>query len=311
MATQVNKELFQLNIRDIQTLAELPFHTSLRKLSQALGLEAQHMSKVLKTIEEKLNVQLVSRSVKGISVTPEGFRYANMCKEILNSILQVQENFDQADATKGQVLVLASRVFLNSIFSGAYAQLIEKKFTNSRLRLVDGSPDNKEEWAKRGLVDLIVSVDRLTLSEDWTSQLVGEIEWAFFARKNHPSARSKMKESDFLQEKILVHSYINGERLVETDVIMGLKIKSKSKGMSVETATTAISAVLNSNQIALLPKPIVIQLGLQEQLMQIQIEGNSGLRQKIFLSCHSDHVSQSFYQSLAQAMSKALLAYHT
>jgi|GEM_PF-5396460 len=306
MATQINPELSQLNIRDIQILGELPFHSSMRKLAKALGLEAQHMSKVLKNIEEKLSAQLVNRSVKGIAITPEGLRYSKMCKEILDSILRVQENFEQAEENKSQILVLASRVFLNSILSGVYAQLIENQFTNSRIRLIDGSPDKKEEWAKRGLVDLIVSIDKLTLSADWTNIHVGEIEWAFYARKNHPSARAHMSLGEFLQNKILVHSFINGDRLIEGDNVMGIKIRSKSKSLSVETAFAAINVITNSNQIGLLPIPLVKQLEIQDRLLRIHIDGQNRLQQKVFLSCHSDRVAQKFFRSLAEAIAKNL-----
>jgi DNA-binding transcriptional LysR family regulator len=296
----------QLTFRDMGVLSELPFHSSLRKLANASGLEAQHLSKIVKGMEDVLEVTLLNRSVKGIVPTPDGIRYARLAKEVLDFMSRAQEGFEKSEDSKTQVLTLGSRVFLNSMLAGVYARLTHLKFNNTRIRAVDGSPVEKEEWARRGLVDLIVSIEKLALSQEWVTQHLGEVEWSFFARRNHPGARSQMSLNELLAEKILIFAQIDGERLLESDVVMGVKVKAKSRGMSVETATTAIAAILNSNQIGLLPVFLVSQLGLQDRLLRIHVDGYEGFRQKVYLACHQDRVSKKFYDSMAQEISSLL-----
>lgn len=59
---------------------------SFSEASRRLGLSPSAVSKLVKKLEERLGVRLVTRSTHGLALTVEGSRYASACRRILASI---------------------------------------------------------------------------------------------------------------------------------------------------------------------------------------------------------------------------------
>lgn len=63
---------------------------SFKKAADALYTTQPHVSKIIKALEEELNLQLLNRENRGVSLTPEGKKVYEYACEILMSTEKLQ-----------------------------------------------------------------------------------------------------------------------------------------------------------------------------------------------------------------------------
>jgi DNA-binding transcriptional LysR family regulator len=295
----------ELSIKDFRVLAELPHHPSLRSLARSLHLEAQHLSKIVKSIETKLGQKLLLRSPQGISPTAQAIEWCGVAERVLVGLKTSDEASTRKAKQKVNQLTIVSRVFMNTYCSPIIAQMIEREMPQFSLRFVDASPRKKEEWARQGLAELILSIGQLDLGKMWEGQECGKIDWNFYSRTNHPIGSQTTIEK--MQEyPIIGHAYIDEKRLIETNRMSTAKVKSHSTGFMAETTITCMNIAASTNQITYLPELITRDSIKAGRLQRLHVRDLASHSQKVFLYAHLDKVQRSFYHRLINQLSSHL-----
>lgn len=66
---------------------------SFARAAEALGLPRSTVSRVIKTLEAYLGIQLLQRTTRKLSVTPDGRHYYAECKRLLAEIATLESSF--------------------------------------------------------------------------------------------------------------------------------------------------------------------------------------------------------------------------
>lgn len=298
----------ELSIRDFKILAELIHHQSLRSVSRTLNIDPQHLSKLLKNIEEKIGKTLLLRSPKGISPTPEALEYAEMAKNILlilNEFEDASKSKKQKKFIKHTTLTFASRVFINTYCSPLIATLCEEQFPQFHLRFVDASPKKKEEWARQGLLDLVLSVGPLDLGKSWVGHVSGKIDWNFYARAGHPLGHQTTSQK-LCDYPFIGFAYVDDNRIIELTKLSPAKLKSESLSFMTETTLTSMNIAAATDHITYIPDIITRDMVKAGKLQKIVVREMLPLTQELYLYAHLDRVKDSFYHRLLERLREEL-----
>ncbi|WP_374021486.1 LysR family transcriptional regulator [Mycobacterium sp. HNNTM2301] len=81
---------------------------SLTQAARELGLSVSSVSKRLAGIERRLNVRLIERTTRRLTLTPEGERYAAGAATITNGLIELEDSIAQRGELAGRIRVHAS-----------------------------------------------------------------------------------------------------------------------------------------------------------------------------------------------------------
>lgn len=292
----------QLSFKDLKLIYEIPHHESLQSLSRALKIEPQNISKIIKRIEGDLNLKLINRSSTGSTPTSEALELAEIAKKILN----ISHDFLISKQVSDKKIIdytFVSRVFLNACLSGVLTSASENELSDIRFKFIDASPKKKEIWARKGLIDLILSVEQIDLGKNWTHEKVGEFHWNFYGKKNHPIGTTTRIEQ-LLKYPLVLHSHIDGDRMIDMKTVSNLKISPKILGHSSENTINTLKIISKTNQIGFLPDILYNEGFFNNEIQKISLEKNFPFKQSLYLSAHVDRVNQIHYKRILNILKK-------
>ncbi len=293
-----------LKISDFILIRELQYHQSLRSLSRAFKIEPQNMSKLIKRIETELGLNLVRRSSKGISLTPEAFNLIESFSDVFKLLKQNQNQkiiIEKQEKVKNTTYTLAARGFINACLIPSLIKSADQILPQLKYLVVDASPAKKEEWARLGLVDFIISVEELDLGKNWQSEPVGTFSWNFYCRKGL-IVTNPIKREALSQYSILGHAHINDKRTIKEDNFMLEKNSKKSFQHAAETAISGMHISSLTDNFCYIPDLLVKQLPPKNGLQKILLENEPVKSQAVYLNAHIDRVQQRHFKELGKIL---------
>lgn len=297
--------LRDLKIAELRILCEIPNQPSLRSLARLCGETPQNMSKILINIEKKTGEKLVFRSAQGYEPTEASYQIAKSLEPIVSKLANFTLESDWEEKETTTFYSLCSRAFMNFCFAPSIVEAFTNLESKVGFRFLDASPRRKEEWARLGLLDVILSIGELNLNKDWNQEAIGEIKWAFFTRINHPigpvTTISKLQKYP-----IILHSHIDGSRILDGLSIGTKKLAPKVFGAFTETNLAALQIAAKTNQICFVPEVIVRSLGLNYQVQKLVVSDFSDSPPALRLYAHKDRVKMTHLKIMKKAVSKIL-----
>ncbi|MBM4077569.1 MAG: LysR family transcriptional regulator, partial [Planctomycetes bacterium] len=95
-----------MNLRDLELFCEVAHLGSFSKAARAHGISQPACSEIVKSIEEHLGCELLNRSVRPLSLTPEGNIYYDGCRELLDGYRRLEDRvLQRRDKVVGPVRV--------------------------------------------------------------------------------------------------------------------------------------------------------------------------------------------------------------
>jgi DNA-binding transcriptional LysR family regulator len=263
------------------------------------------MSKILLNIEKKIGDKLVFRSAQGYEPTEAAYQFAKTLEPIVTKLtnFKLESDWEEKEATI--LYSLCSRAFMNFCFAPSIVEAFSNLESQVGFRFLDASPRRKEEWARLGLLDLILSVGDLNLTKEWSQEAIGEIKWAFYTRLNHPlglvTTISKLEKYP-----IILHSHIDGSRILDGLFIGTKKWAPKIFGAFTETNLAALQIAAKTTQICFVPEVIVKSLGLNYQVQKLVVSDFFDSSLALRLYAHKDRVKMTHLKIIKKAVSKVL-----
>lgn len=183
-----------MELKQLFYFQEIARHGSINRAAGALFLSQPYLSRVVKDLEEELQVRLLIRNKKGVNITPEGERFLKYAHKITSQCEELKTEFRQKVGDQQVLSVSMTK------FSHVMEAFIEVCAENEHLerftyRLNEGSPyevihDVKNQISHIGVIHFNRNVQqdyhRLLLENGLEYHYLATLEPQIVISKDHP-----------------------------------------------------------------------------------------------------------------------------
>jgi DNA-binding transcriptional LysR family regulator len=189
-----------MELRDLEYFAVIAEHGHLGRASEALRLSQPALSKSLRRLEQILGVKLVSRTPKGVELTPEGSTLLVRIRDLRLSLQSVaREISDVSEGRAGHLRVGVGLPVSHDLLAGAFAALLKDA---PRTKLLVSASDNDVMFPAllNGELDAVVNYYRP--SEGLCSEHLYDEEFVVSLGANHRLAnRTDVSLAELARER--------------------------------------------------------------------------------------------------------------
>ena len=119
------KSIMKLNLDELNVLIQIADSGSFVQAAERLQQEPSAISRLMKRLEQKLEVTLINRTTRRLQLTDEGELLLRHARAILDSVHAAQEALKPHDTPSGVLRVSASEPFLQHAIVPHLAEFIE------------------------------------------------------------------------------------------------------------------------------------------------------------------------------------------
>ena len=266
-----------MHIRFLKIFCDIVDLASFSRAADANGVSQSNASQVVHQLEERLGVKLIDRSKRPFVITPEGQRFLEGCRVI------VQRYDDLEREVRSLHEAVVARLTVASIYSVGLAHMSRflreflSKNPRADVRLEYLHPHSVYESVDSGQADLGL------VSYPESSESLATIEW-----RTEPMVLVCHPEHQLARERSIMWSALAGQQLVAFQT--GLKIREEidralsEHDVSVEIALefdnieTIKRAIEIGTGVSLLPEPTIAREVTEGSLVIVPLEDRSLVR---------------------------------
>lgn len=246
-------EITFMDIRHLTYFIEVAKYRSFTKASKSLHLSQSTLSKVVKSLEEELNVELIDRSAKKIELTEAGEIVFAEGEIIMESLNDLSINlYDLMNLKKGKI-----KVGIPPIIGFLFFPKIIKGFNNLypdiQIKISEDDSKKVKQAVKDGILDLGVVMLPVDEKEFDVIPFVYE-ELALFVHHTHPLAqREKVEMKELKNENFILFK----QELINILIIQECQRAGFSPKIAFEISEWGlISEMIGENiGVSICPKP--------------------------------------------------------
>ncbi|WP_160725335.1 LysR family transcriptional regulator [Bacillus sp. USDA818B3_A] len=192
-----------MDIRHLTYFIEVAKYKSFTQASNSLHLSQSTISKVVKNLEEELNIELFDRSAKKIELTDAGEIVLAEGEKILESLNDLSVHlYDLLNLKKGKI-----KIGIPPIIGFLYFPTIIKGFNNLypdiKIKIFEDDSKKVKQDVKDGILDLGVVILPVDEKEFEVVPFVNE-ELSLFVHHSHPLAERKEVEMKELKNETFI-----------------------------------------------------------------------------------------------------------
>ncbi len=306
---KVEPLLRDIRLRDLEVLVAVCRLGSVRLTAREFRLEPSQVSRVIKSLENAVGEVLFHRSVGGVALTPSGQRVHEIAVQLLT-----QTKFLRGPKKKSKILGLASANYLvQNLLPGCVTDL-NRSDPDVYFRILELFPDQMIFPAIKGAFEIAIHTGAIEWPSAWVSEKIGDLEWGFYARSEHPLFKSKkgLNRSPFSPSDLLEYPFIlpfdfsieSGFRF--RDDRSPLSLHSRKSGFEVQRADIATEILLATDQLAHLPSIVTHRMVSSGKLRQVVLSNTPKFRIPLLLSVQASSVSSRVLRSLRKSLIRQL-----
>ena len=176
--------------------------------AEALSLPASTVTSTVKNLEKYLQVRLLNRTTRRVSLTPEGAQYLIQCKEILDLIEHTESNLTNAiKQPQGRLRVDMPAGIAHSVIM-PNLQEFQRRYPN--IYLMIGVSDRQIDLIKEG-VDCVIRMGNLENSS-LVARPLGEFRWVTCASAAYLKENGIPRSPDDLEQHRAIHYFSGNNR---------------------------------------------------------------------------------------------------
>lgn len=192
-----------MDIRHLTYFTEVAKYKSFTKASKTLHLSQSTLSKVVKSLEEELNVELIDRSAKKIELTEAGEILLAEGEKIMESLDDLSTHlYDLMNLKKGKI-----KIGIPPIIGFLFFPKIIKEFNNLypdiKIKLFEDDSKEVKQNVKDRVLDLGVVMLPVDENEFEVVPFVHD-ELSLFVHTSHPLAQREKVEMKELQNETFI-----------------------------------------------------------------------------------------------------------
>ncbi|MCM3588372.1 LysR family transcriptional regulator [Mesobacillus maritimus] len=244
-----------MDIRHLTYFIEVAKFKSFTQASKSLHLSQSTISKVVKSLEEELNVDLIDRSAKKIELTDAGEIVLAEGKMIMESLNDLSTHlYDLMNLKKGKIKIGIPPV-IGFLFFPKIIKGFNLLYPDIKIKLFEDDSKTVKQEVRDGNIDLGVVILPVDEKEFDVVPFVEEELW-LFVHKSHPLAQRDQVEMKELQNETFI---LFKQEFDIHDIIIQecLRVGFRPEIAYESSEWDFISGMIGENLgISLFPKPI-------------------------------------------------------
>ncbi len=300
----LNSSIYDIKFKDIQVLLELIKTRSIRELSRRLNTTPGQISKTIKSLEHRLGLTLINRSISGIESTAEAEALIPYLESLRDTHLELQGELKKGE--QDRLLCFASTSFVTTHLLPKVLESFEEITKRTRFRMIDLPPTQFTSVGLRNGFQLCVHNDHLDWPKTWTSVQIGKMRWHLYCRFNHKIAK-RPKNSSILKYPFVYPVYWSTEGVRFGNDGCPLEIKDRVRGHETSTATAAVEVVRHTNHLGFLPELVAGEWERFGQIRKVEVPHWEVVDRPMYLTVKNDVIKQSTFKKLTELFSISLV----
>jgi DNA-binding transcriptional LysR family regulator len=293
-----------ISFEELQIFSLLYRVHSVREAARLRHQSPSHISKSLKSLEGKLQINLFIRTQRDITPTIEATRFAETAKNLIDRLtLGIQDIQSPAADTGRKVISIGTISFLASHLVPRIIPALSKVAPDHDLRIVEFTHNQLIAHGIQGAFGAAVHIGELDWPKSWVTVPLGHLRWSLFAGTGFHMPRMVSK-AQVKKLKFVVPIDWRGGDCVQGSDFCPLPVHQRLKGHEVFTAETAIKVASFSTHVTYVPDIIAERALKLRQVQRVEVEGWPDVWQDIHLTVHRDAMSNKQMDQLHHAFSK-------
>lgn len=178
------------------------------RAAETLGLPASSVTGIIKRLEKHLQIRLLNRSTRSLSLTPEGERYFFRCREILDLIDDTESSLrGSAERPQGRLRVDMPGGIAHALILPQLAHF-QRRYPD--IYLMIGVNDRQVDLIQEG-VDCVIRTGSLHNST-LVARRLGELRWVTCAAPSYLAEAGVPKRLEDLQQHRAIHYFSSTTR---------------------------------------------------------------------------------------------------
>ncbi|MDN7246324.1 LysR family transcriptional regulator [Planococcus shenhongbingii] len=192
-----------MDIRHLTYFIEVAKYKSFTEASKSLHLSQSTISKVVKDLEDELNVELIDRSTKKIDLTEAGEIVLAEGEVIMESLNDLSVNlYDLMNLKKGKIKIGIPPV-IGFLFFPKIIKGFNNLYPDIKLKITEDDSKKVQQDVRDGRLDLGVVILPVDDKEFDSVPLVDE-QLALFVHHSHPFAQKEKVEMKELEHETFI-----------------------------------------------------------------------------------------------------------
>ena len=246
-------DISKISIGELELFIELAKLGSIRELARTKNMEAAHLSRVIKRLEERLGNALFTRSHRGLIPTPFATKLSTdietAFKHLQFTKSPSQEN-EIALSSIGAPSFLMESLVLPSLVDLYNDDLVHKS------EIVELPPDRLVLSGLRGIIKIAYHAEKLAWPTTWVSEKIGTLEWKLFGSRELFGKRV-LSEEEVLNLPFVYPIYWSPEGLRDSEDKCPIPLRYRKKSFGVSTGKMAIDLIKKHKSLCYLPSSLV------------------------------------------------------
>ena len=186
---------------EIEVFVRIAEEASLTRAGESLGMSVSGVSRYLINLEKRLNVRLVQRSTRQLSLTGEGEQFYAQAREIVNSLLDAEANVSAGAAKPNGRLRVGASLSFSLLHLMPVVQQFRQRYPKVTVEIV--SSNRYYDIVENGL-DLAVRTRRVEADSSITIRRLAETRRLlaaspdYLARRGTPQHPRELVDHDLL-----------------------------------------------------------------------------------------------------------------
>ncbi|MPQ58325.1 LysR family transcriptional regulator [Duganella sp. FT27W] len=195
-------------VQAMQVFLRVADSRSFVRAAETLGLPASSVTGIIKRLEKHLQIRLLHRSTRNLSLTPEGERYLERCREILDLIDDTESSLQgEGGRPQGRLRVDMPGGIAHAMIVSQLAQF-QQRYPD--IYLMIGTNDRQVDLIQEG-VDCVIRTGHLHDST-LVARRLGELRWITCAARSYLDEKGVPERLEDLQRHRAVHYFSSTTR---------------------------------------------------------------------------------------------------
>jgi DNA-binding transcriptional LysR family regulator len=206
MITYNNKEVISVDLRQLKYFLEIAKQKNITKASETLHISQPALSKMIKSLEEELGIQLIIRSNKMNNITDAGFVVLEYAQKMMLLVDEMTTTLnDMTNLTRGQIQIGIPPI-IGSLFFPRVLSKFHQKYPNINITITEYGGARVVRSVDEGEFELGVAV--LPIEEEhFHVYPIVEEEMKLLVHREHSLAPRKVVNlSELKDEEFIFYS---------------------------------------------------------------------------------------------------------
>ncbi|MGI6211920.1 MAG: LysR family transcriptional regulator [Anaerovoracaceae bacterium] len=241
-----------MDLNKYQVLIEVVDRGGFNQACDALGYTRSALSKMMNSLEDEVGFSLITRTNRGVRLTPEGQRVLPRIRKLLLMNEALEEQFSQICGIERGKVRIGSFPTICASWLPDVVSAFHLKYPKLEIEITEeNSFEELETWLRQGIIDVAIFSRQDYHEFEWI--LEEDEPFVVLMREDHPLAeKERLTEEDLQESQLIMYKFLGK---YDSDVTRFLKLLHYEKKVFFESnSVMAINRILESSDlIALQP----------------------------------------------------------